>query len=197
MPFPSPPWHLRGHLWLSLFAVREGTTDRPAGLYGAAFVDYREGGVLSYHELLVARLVRDGAVPRVGITDIWVDSEKSRDGGRSLWALPKELADLDYRERGIGPATRTGWSARLAGTPIAAAGFTAVPSAAFRTPFAFTTTQTRDDGATVVAKVTGTARTLPCAGGWRFGTDGPLSWMRGRHPVASFRMTDFRMTFGG
>ena len=75
-------------MWLSLFAVPRGTPHRPAGLYGAAFVDYREDGVLSYQELLVARAVRDGAVPRVSITDIWVNSPTSRDGGRSLWAMP-------------------------------------------------------------------------------------------------------------
>jgi hypothetical protein len=88
MPFPSPPWDLHAEMWLSLFAVRDsGREDRPAGLYGAAFVDYGEGGVLSYHELLVARLLGDGRVPRVRVTDIWVDSPESRAGGRALWAL--------------------------------------------------------------------------------------------------------------
>ena len=46
-------------MWLSLFAVRSsGTTDRPPGVYGAAFVDYHASGVMAYRELLVARLVR-------------------------------------------------------------------------------------------------------------------------------------------
>lgn len=197
MPFPSPPWHLRGDLWLSLFPVRSGTAERPAGLYGAAFVDYREDGVLAYQELLVARLVRDGALPRVHLTDIWVNSQASFEGGRSLWAIPKELADLHRGERRLGPVTRTGWSARVAGTPIAAAGFTATPGVALRSPLAFTTRQTREDGRPVVAHVSGSARSLPCLGGWRFGTDGPLAWMRGRRPVASFVVGDFRITFGG
>src|SRR5688500_19005620 len=105
MPFPSPPWNLRGTMWLSVFPVRSsGTPRRPAGLYGAAFVDYAEGGVLAYQELLVARLVRDGAVPRVHICDIWVDSAPSRDGGRALWAIPKELADLHRSDRSPGPS---------------------------------------------------------------------------------------------
>lgn len=197
MSFPSPPWHLRGHMWLSLFALRGGTADQPAGLYGVAFADYREGSTLTYRELLTARLVRDGVVPRVHVTHMWVSSEASLEGGRALWAMPKELADIHVHERRFGPATQTACSARVAGTPIAAAGFTAMPSAALRTPMVFSTTQTREDGSTVVARVSGSARSLPCASGWRFGTDGPLSWMRGRRPIASFRIADFRLTFGG
>jgi acetoacetate decarboxylase len=184
-------------MWLSLFVARQGAADRPAGLYGAAFVHYREGGVLAYRELLVARLVRDGAVPRVRITDIWVDSRTSLEGGRTLWAIPKELADLHQRTRRVGPVTRTAWSARVAGTPIAAAGFTATPGVAPRSPLFFTVFQQREEGTPVVAHVTGSARSLPCAGGWRFGTDGPLAWMRGRRAVASFLLSDFRVTFGG
>lgn len=197
VPFPSPPWHLRGTLWLSLFAVRSGTSDRPPGLYGAAFVDYTDPGVLSYHELLVARLVRDQSMPRVHISDIWVDSETSRDGGRSLWAIPKDLADLHLAERGLGPAARTAWSSSTSGTPIAAAAFTSLPGAALRTPVTFTVLQHREDSTPVVTGVHGSARTLPCTGGWRFGTDGPLAWLRGRRALASFRMSDFRLTFGG
>ena len=56
--------------------------------------ELRAGQRLTYHELLVARLVRAGRSAHVRITDIWVDSPASRDGGRSLWAIPKHLADL-------------------------------------------------------------------------------------------------------
>ena len=198
MPFPSPPWKLRGHLWLSLFAVRtSGTTDRPPGVYGVAAVDYQVGSVLTYQELFVARLVRDGAVPRAHITDIWVNSAASRDGGRSLWAIPKELADLHVDDRRLGPTARTACSASIDGRPIAAAGFTSVPGATVRTPLVLTTTQQREDGTTVVTPVRGSGRTVPCLGSWRFGTDGPLGWLHGRTPVASFRISDFRLSFGG
>jgi hypothetical protein len=64
MPFPSPPWQLNAELWLSVFVLRSSDrSDRPSGVYGAAFVNYTEGGVLAYHELLVARLV-DGVRSR-------------------------------------------------------------------------------------------------------------------------------------
>ncbi|GAB2728950.1 acetoacetate decarboxylase family protein [Nocardioides pakistanensis] len=188
---------MQGHMWLSLFAVRAGTGDRPAGLYGAAFVDYTEPSVLTYRELLLARLVRDGAVPRVHITDIWVDSEASRDGGRSLWAIPKDLAELHVSSREIGPAVRASGDANINGSPIAAARFTAARVPSLRTPFRFTVAQTRDDGTPVVTPVSGTSRNMPVLGHWDFGADGPLAWLHGRQPVASFRLGDFRMTFGG
>lgn len=196
MPFPSPPWNLRGHLWLSLFAVRSGTPSRPAGLYGAAFVDYAESGVLSYQELLVSRLVLDRPVPRIHISDIWVDSPASRDGGRSLWAIPKELADLHVRARAVGPASRVSCDAAINGSAVAAARFTAPRLPSVRTPFAFTVVQEREDGTPVRTAVSGTSRNLPVLGRWDFGADGPLAWLHGRSPFASFRLGDFRMTFG-
>ena len=196
MPFPSPPWSLRGNMWLSVFAIGSGSAARPAGLYGAGFVDYAQGGMLTYRELLVARLVRDGVMPRVTVTDIWVDTEASRDGGRSLWAIPKELADLHIRERGVGPASRTSCGANLIGSPIAAARFTGSRFPLLRTPFRFTVSQHREDGTPVNTPVSGSARTLPVLGHWDFGADGPLAWLHGRTPVASFRLADFRLTFG-
>jgi Acetoacetate decarboxylase (ADC) len=187
---------MQGHMWLSLFPVRSGTSERPAGLYGAAFVDYVEGSVLTYRELLLARLVRDGTVPRVHITDIWVDSVPSRDGGRSLWAIPKDLAEVHLERRSPGPLDRTSCDANINGSPIAAARFLEARVPSLRTPFRFTVMQEREDGAPVVTSVSGTSRNMPVRGRWDFGAHGPLAWLQGRRPVASFRLGDFRMTFG-
>lgn len=184
-------------MWLSLFPVRTGVGERPAGLYGAAFVDYAEGGVLSYRELLLARVVRDGALPRVHVTDIWVDSEESRDGGRSLWAIPKELAELHVTERPVGPAALASGDANLSGSPIAAARFTGSRVSGVRTPFRFTVAQQREDGTPVLTAVAGTSRNMPARGRWDFGAEGSLAWLHGRSPVGSFRLGDFRLTFGG
>jgi hypothetical protein len=196
VPFPSPPWSMQGHMWLSVFPVRDGTPERPPGLYGAGFVEYVEGSALTYRELLVARLVRDGAVPRVHVTDMWVDSEASRDGGRSLWAIPKELAELHVRSRGVGPATRASCDANINGSPVAAARFTGPRVPSVRTPFRFTVGQEREDGTPVVTPVSGSSRNLLVHGQWDFGARGPLSWLHGRRPVASFVLGDFRLTFG-
>jgi hypothetical protein len=187
---------MRGSMWLSWFPVRRGTRDRPAGLYGAAFVDYREGGVPAYRELLVARLVRVGAVPRVHVTDIWVDSLVARDGGRSLWAIPKELATLQVRGRAVGPASRVVCDAETDGTAIATAGFTGGRVQLLRTPFRFTLAQEREDGTPVLTAVSGTARTMPVLGRWDFRAGGPLGWLHGRTPVASFHLADLRLTIG-
>lgn len=183
-------------MWLSLFPVRTGTPSRPAGLYGVAFVDYAEGSVLTYRELLVARVVLDGAMPRVQVTDIWVDSEQSRDGGRSLWAIPKELADFHVESRGVGPAARVSCDAAINGSAVAAARFTGARMSLLRTPFWFTLMQEREDGTPVRTAVAGTSRNLPVLGRWDFGADGPLAWLHGRTPVASLHLGDFRLTFG-
>jgi acetoacetate decarboxylase len=183
-------------MWLSLFPVRTATAERPGGLYGAGFVDYRDGGVLAYRELFAARLVRDEAMPRVHITDIWVDSTASRDGGRALWSIPKDLADLHVTSRGLGPATRTACDANINGSALAAARFTSPRVPSLRTPLRFTVVQSREDGTTVRAAVSGTSRNLPVLGHWDFGADGPLAWLHGRTPVASMRVGGFRITFG-
>ena len=193
MTYPPEPWHLHGQLWLSLFRVRRGEhPDRPPGLYGAALVSYEEPSPLTYSELLVATPV--GA--KAQITDIWVDSPDSRDGGRELWAIPKELAAFT-RVGPAGPVRRTTWGASVEGTPTVTASFTDLSALAPRLPFAFHTRQTRAGGEQVVARVRGTARVAPCRAHWDLHAEGPLAWLAGRRAVASLRMRDFQMSFGG
>ncbi len=203
MPFPSPPWQMNAQMWLSLFRVRDtGRADRPDGLYGAAFVSYEEGSPLTYLELLVARLL-DARARQVRITDIWVDSAESMAGGRALWAIPKDLAELELDDRRLGPTSHTEFAGRLDGREVASGAFAALPGAALvRTPFRATTSQVRPGaaprqrGAEVVTPMTGSARTLPALGSWEFAADGPLGFLHGRSPLASFRLTDVRLRFG-
>lgn len=195
---------------MSLFAVRSPSRpDRPRGVYGAAFVDYEPGSELTYHELLVARLVRAGRTAHVRITDIWVDSATSRDGGRSLWAIPKHLADLPLDRGVVGPVERTSFSGLAEGQHVATARFTTLPRAAMvRLPFATSTSQLRDaktgepstverDNADVVlSPFTGSHRGVPSRASWTFDAAGPLSFLHGRRPLASFRLKDTRLNFG-
>jgi acetoacetate decarboxylase len=185
---------MQAESWVSLFVVRDtGRADRPGGLYAAAYVDYRDGSVLTYGELLVARLTGR----HVRITDIWVDSPASMAGGRALWAIPKQLADLTLRDGSRGPVSRTTFEAAAAGAPIADATFTSVPGAALvRTPFAAQTAQERSDRTPVVTPLSGSARGLPCLGTWHFDPDGPLAFLHGRRPVLSLRLRDVRLRFG-
>lgn len=196
MPFPSPPWPMRGQMWLSLF--RAAPPEGPRGLWGAAWVDYQEGSALTYSELLVARPVTVVGGRRVTIRDIWVDSVRSRDGGRSLWGIPKDLAVFRHEESGLGPVRRAAWSAATEdGTPIASARFAdAAALAPVRLPFRSATWQRRDDGSEAHATWRGRTRALPCLAHWDLPAAGPLGWLAGKQPLASFRLRDFEMEFG-
>ena len=193
MPYPDAPWHLHGQLWLSLFRVRRSEhPGRRPGLYGAALVSYEEPSPLTYSELLVATPVR----AKAHITDIWVDSPDSRDGGRALWAIPKDLAAFGHVES-AGPVRRTTWKVSVAGTATVSASFSELPAPVPRLPFGFHTWQTRESGQEVVAPVSGRARVTPCRAHWDFHADGPLAWLAGTRPLASVRVRDFQMSFGG
>jgi hypothetical protein len=73
---PPPPWRLHGELLLI-----------PDGPGTGVLLGTYTGGTLAYHELIVARR------PFV-VSEIYVDDERSRAGGREIWNLPKELADF-------------------------------------------------------------------------------------------------------
>ena len=193
MTYPPAPWQLHGDMWLSLFRLK-GVLGRPDGLYGAAFVTYREPSPLTYHELLVARLADER--PAVTVTDIWVDSPDSMSGGRELWAIPKDLCDFGLESAANGPVRRTTWHAGLGDRPIATARFSDISAVAPPAPFRGTIRQTRDDGTPVTAPVRGRARTLPARAHWDFSPDGPLAFLSGHRTLASFKIHHFRMSFG-
>lgn len=193
--YPPAPWALRGQGWLSLFRVR-GAGPRPDGAYVAAFVSYEPDSPLIYSELLVARVL---SRQQVEITDIWVDSVASRDGGRALWAIPKELCEFTLERRRTGPLTRATWSAGSGQRPIAEASFTDVSKVAPRLPFGAGTRQpplAAVGGDPVTATFQGSAKALACRGSWEFDAAGPLGWLRGQRRLASFRVADFRIRFG-
>ncbi|WP_158605623.1 acetoacetate decarboxylase family protein [Amycolatopsis panacis] len=104
--YPPEPWRLAGEACLSMWRL---PVDEVAGLPAGAepiliagrasvftaWIDYRPPGQLSYRELLCAVAVH-GRGLAASITQIWVDSEISRDGGRELWGIPKELASFGF-----------------------------------------------------------------------------------------------------
>jgi hypothetical protein len=201
MTYPPAPWKMNGQLWMSLFRVRDGDhPDREPGVYGAALVSYETPSPLTYSELLVARQLKKDGGRRVNITDIWVDSQDSLEGGRALWAIPKDLMEFERTTTG-GRVQRTTWSTSLDGALVASARFSDVTSVIPRTPFKGSTWQQRaadEPGADreVIAHITGSAKAFPARGSWDFDAQGPLGWLAGKRPLASFRMTDFQMSFG-
>lgn len=195
MTYPPAPWSMYGDLWMSLYRVTDDP-GRPSGVVAVAWVRYREPSPLTYHELLVARPRPDAPGSPVTISDIWVDSADSRDGGRALWAIPKELCDFSMESSRTGPLRRATWQASVEGQEIASARFTDVSSATVPLPFRGGTHQEWDDGTVARASLTGRARTLPARGSMEFAEDGPLGWLAGRRALASVAISGFEMTFG-
>jgi acetoacetate decarboxylase len=110
MPYPTPPWMLKGHALLTLHLV---DLDRvralvpselnliavlPGKTLGAVYFSrYESGSVLEYSELIVApALVSYGGKSGAWVTHIYVDSPDSVAGGQEIWGLPKELAEFTW-----------------------------------------------------------------------------------------------------
>ncbi|GIF04029.1 acetoacetate decarboxylase family protein [Actinoplanes siamensis] len=205
--YPPEPWHLRGQMYLSVFLVPMravpplpevlGAAARPLSFggraaVGAAWVDYQPGGVLHYRELLTAVLVRERARPRVSITGIWVDSVASREGGRRLWGIPKELAEftLDGDDDLVDATAATPDGAPIGSTLI---------RLRRRLPGRFPL------GLQVAQELGGQVKRTPVRGRgglrtthavWRPDPAGPLAHLAGRRPVLNLAVTDFWLVFG-
>lgn len=211
--YPPQPWDLRGQLYLSLFAVPRSALPAlpgplasavrtvPVGrraLVGAAWVRYEPGGVLEYQELLSAVLVHERLRPRVSITEIWVDSVASRDGGRALWGIPKDLADLELRTSPGGDLVAAASTGPEPGAPRAPIGSASVRPGwrlPGRWPTAMSVAQALG-GAVVRTPVRGRAGVRLGSGTWRVEADGPLGYLAGRRPLLTVTLTDFRLRFG-
>lgn len=218
--YPPEPWALRGQLYGSVLLVpaADVPVDLPPGcrlvrlagraVVGAVWVSYEPGGVLSYRELMTVVLVRHGLRLLPTITHIWVDSEASRDGGRALWGIPKDLARFDFRGTWFSAAAPSGpdgagtiasgtiASGTLASGTIASG--TVRPGALFpvRLPVRFQVAQ-RLDGRLKVSRVRSTAALSLARATFEASAGGPLRFLRGRRPVLAFVLRDFRMSFGG
>ncbi|MFE6822066.1 acetoacetate decarboxylase family protein [Streptomyces sp. NPDC057690] len=200
--YPDEPWHLAGQMYLSLWLMPR--TDLPPvtpgtrhltvggrGLVGAAWVVYENDSVLHYNELLRAVLVRDGARPRVCITDIWVDSETSLAGGRALWGIPKETAIFEVqRSDGISCAAKTGRGTLAAGRYTERGG---LPG---RWPLAFRLAQTLD-GRIKTSRVRSRAALRLARAEWTAPADSRLGALTHRAPLVSLTLRDFTLRFGG
>lgn len=199
--YPPQPWRLAGQADLSLWRVPARALPRvPRGirpitvagqaLVGTAWIDYQPPGRLRYHELLCAVAVHNGGRPAVCVTEIWVDSKVSLAGGRELWAIPKEMATLDFGPTGDFTATD-----QNTGDWIATARFVRRAAAPARLPTAFQVAQSTGTGVRR-SPVASTARPVAARAAWRINPAGPLGYLAGRKPVGSAALADFDMTFG-
>lgn len=197
--FPPAPWRLEGRLDLSVWLVPAGElafepppgwrllTLFGRGVVGGVWARYGPGGDLAYRELAVGVAVRRRG--RIGVTLpwIWVDSARSQQGGRSLWAIPKRLAS--FRQfGGLTEATdRAGRLLASGGAPMAAV----LPG---RWAAALRIVQPAQGGAVVTrARLKGRpvlGRPTP----WR--AAGPLSFLDDQPPLLSLRLERASFRFG-
>ncbi len=191
LTYPAEPWDLHGHGLVSAGLLpREFPLTPPPGtrvvrlagrpVAGAVLLTYTAPSPLTYHELMLAVLVRRGLRCFVHIPHIWVDSAASRAGGRELWAIPKELATFEDRGRRA--------------TGIAAASIHRIRGA-LRVPSGFRVVQTRADRA-LETSVRGRATVSPAGASWQFDPTGPLAAATGFRPLLHVLIRRFHLTFG-
>ncbi|GAB3501585.1 acetoacetate decarboxylase family protein [Amycolatopsis cihanbeyliensis] len=198
--YPPQPWHLTGQAYLSTWQVPAAELPRvpsevdPLVVLGralvvTAWIDYQQGGQLSYHELLACVAVR-GPGTTATVTEIWVDSEASLAGGRELWGIPKEPAGLEFHHgRAFTGTAATGsdW--------IATAAFVPRSGPPVSTPSRFTVAQSAD-GAVLRSPVRARGRPRLASASWNLNPDGPLGYLAGRRPLFSAQLEDFDLHFG-
>lgn len=108
-PYPPAPWTMEGVWMFSIHPVRRSlaAANLPAPLrplwlpagrtLGWSFISqYGPGSTLEYQEAACGLVLRRGARPALWISGLVVDSPSSVAGGRNLWGLPKELADIAW-----------------------------------------------------------------------------------------------------
>lgn len=193
---PPEPWDLHGHHLVGVWLLPRGVAPPPHSrrtptirvlgrtVVAAAWFVYTEPSPLTYREVMATVLVREGLRPRVSITHIWVDSEASRDGGRELWGIPKQLADF--------PSTEP---EHYAADGIGRVDVRRARMLPFRVPVGFRIAQDRD-GALLVSPVRGSVRPGLASAEWTFEPDGPLGFLAGRRPLLSLVGRPFHLAFG-
>lgn len=104
IPYPPPPWKMKGQLWMGSFKS-DLPVQLPASLNHfldpntliVTIVRYQEG-TLQYDELVFGTLVRLGARIGIYVDYIWVTSLASVWGGRRIWGLPKNMAEFTWQD---------------------------------------------------------------------------------------------------
>ena len=197
--YPAEPWDLRGQLHASAFLVplHEVPVDVPSGctpvrvgrfgVVGTAWVDYGPGGVMQYRELMATLLVRKGARLMPTITHIWVDSSASLAGGRELWGIPKELATFDF--------AGSQFTARDDVGPLAHGTVERIVALPGRWPSGFRVAQWLG-GKPKFSPVHSRSAVELSRATFEADPSGPLAFLAGRTPIASFTLRDFQMDFG-
>lgn len=203
--YPPEPWHLTGTMHVSLWRIRASelppspipSLHRPKSLLGHAIIgtgwaDYDSHGILSYNELLSAVLVDFAPGPSVTITNIWVDHPSSLAGGRELWSIPKQQASFERKEAKVSAVDDCG---RM----IAGFRYKSRLKLPGRWPLRVRTIQPSLGSGAAAPPTFATGKIVASidygSASWAFAPDGPLTFLQGRSPWFSLRLTDLTMEF--
>jgi hypothetical protein len=212
--FPPPPWRLRGEacatVWRVPVHVVRGFVPEPVravAFGGRAFIvtglaRYGAGSLLAYDELLAGVWVRLGRRMGFTVTHAWVNDARSRDGGRALWGIPKELAAFAVHIGGGDAAADDDDPATLEaavsaeGAAIAGVRFAAASAPALRWRKRSRTFQPGAGG--VLETAFRTAGRLEFGwGDWTFNPRGPLHFLGPPcEALATVRLRDAVLDFG-
>jgi hypothetical protein len=160
-------------------------------------VDYRQGSSLVYHELLggVAVKSKNGLGLIFHVTHMRVDDTSSRQAGRELWGMPKELARFHYNYS-QGQRTFEASVRDEAGHTLATGDFSSIIGLPrlVRVPMPFPTLQLINAQPHHIAATFWSALQL-CRGGMRIPADSELATLGvvGRKPLLSFAGLGFRL----
>lgn len=198
--YPPSPWRLTAHAYVGVFLVPRArlpaphsTETKPITIFGrgivaAAWFVYEEPSPLIYNEVMGTLLVRKGWRPLVSITDMWVDSVASRDGGRALWGIPKELAEFELEPH-------ASYEAVTDGVRIGSLDVVKSRQLPIVVPVGFSCGQDRA-GRLLITKVRGKGRFALFQGRWTFAVRGPLGYLNGRKPLLSLAARSATVTLG-
>lgn len=199
-PFPTAPWHLCGSACASLWQVPIACLAQPGPaplrlggrlLVLTVWARYT-GGTLAYDELAVAVLQRARPAPSLTVGPIWVSDSRAAAGGRALWGIPKVLGQFDSctRDRYFSGCMHQ------AGTAIASLEFTSGLALPGRLPLAGHALQHGAGEQLCSTRCSARGQLVLGKAAWEFAADGPLSFLRGRRPLASLRLESLALVFG-
>lgn len=209
---PPAPWDLHGSLHVSLWTLPPGQVPDLSGLAAqvdpiriagrivlvTAWAHYTPPGTLAYRELMQGVAVRrpGGLLPACTVERIWVDDATAAQGGRSLWAIPKEMASFeDVSPHDSAPSQAMAARVPADGRLLAELVFDPGAALPFRTGAALRVVQP-GHGSAVQTRCVVSGQARHGRARWRFPADSPLVFLSGRAPFASMRLDNLHARFG-
>ncbi|ANN76226.1 hypothetical protein [Bordetella flabilis] len=204
--YPGAPWHLHGDACISAWLIDTALISLPVPgtrymrigrrcFFFLVWARYLPGGTLSYDELAAGVLLRHPGMlpPAATLHQVWVSEPAAAEGGLDLWRVPKRLGHFDMD----GDVGAGGFAGRLAapGGLVAALRFTRRLSIPVALPARGLIVQA-GEGGPLPTPCRAQGKLVLGHADWDFDANGPLSFLRGKRPFVSARLTSMRLSFG-